>query len=219
MEINRKYRIIVSAMVLSLFLSTGESKAVRNVDLYAKKIGETIPKSFIRTVMNFKDEEDLKLKESILLSEKDSDYTPIIVNNKTNDNKKENNKTISNTEKKDKPIIKYSESEYDLFCRLIMGECGGESYQCQLATASVVINRVRSSRFPDTLKGVIKQKGQFSGRTDKKPTESIKKACWEAICGNGNVPSSVLYFRASKSKKWGSHTFYRRIGGHSFYKQ
>ena len=110
MEINRKYRIIVSAMVLSLFLSTGESKSVRNVDLYAKKIGETIPKSFIRTVMNFKDEEDLKLKESILLSEKDSDYTPIIVNNKTNDNKKENNKTISNTEKKDKPIIKSDNS-------------------------------------------------------------------------------------------------------------
>lgn len=217
MDINRKYRIIVSVMILSLFLSTGESRAVKSVDLYAKDIAKTIPKSFIRTVMSLKEEEDLKLKESILLSEKDNDYVPINVNKK--DNKKENNKTISNTEKKDKPIIKYSESEYDLFCRLIMGECGGESYQCQLATASVVINRVRSSRFPDTLRGVIKQKGQFSGRTDKKPTESVKKACWEAICGNGNIPSSVLYFRASKSKKWGSHTFYKRIGGHSFYKQ
>lgn len=208
MKTNARFRLIIFVLILSLILTTGSSEEVRdNIEPRGAIIETAIYDSIVKTITDLKYEEDERIrKEQALLEEKNNDV------NKpdTKDSSDSNNL---------KPIISYTDSEYDLFCRLVMRESGGESYQCQLATATVVVNRVRSASFPDTLEGVIKQSGQFSARTDKRPTESVKKACWAAVCGKGNIPSSVLYFRASKSKKWGSHTFYKRIGGHSFYKQ
>lgn len=208
MNTNARLRSIVFVLILSLILTTGSAEEAKdNIEPYGSVIEAAIYDSIVKTITDLKVEEDERLKkEQALLEEKN------------NDSYESENKSAPDSDEW-KPIISYTTSEYDLFCRLVMGESGGESYQCQLATATVVVNRVRSSSFPNTLRGVIRQSGQFSARTDKKPTESVKKACWAAVCGKGNIPSSVLYFRASKSKKWGSHTFYKRIGGHSFYKQ
>ena len=64
--------------------------------------------------------------------------------------------------------ISFEEGDRYLLANLIYCEAGGEPYDGQLAAASVVINRVRSSVYPNTVVGVIYQNKQFSGgRTDR----------------------------------------------------
>ena len=99
-------------------------------------------------------------------------------------------------------------------------EAGGEPYAGQVAVGSVVINRVLSSKFPDTVLGVIYQSGQFSpvgsGRLDialasDKATESCYRAADEAMTGVTNVGTCV-FFRTPIEGLSGIN-----IGGHVFY--
>lgn len=61
----------------------------------------------------------------------------------------------------------YSNSDLNLLAHLVYAEARGESYRGQVAVASVVLNRVKSSSFPNTVAGVIYQKGAFSVVADR----------------------------------------------------
>ena len=96
-----------------------------------------------------------------------------------------------------------SQEDYDLFAALVYCEAGGEPYAGQLAVASVVLNRVESSRFPSTIRGVIYQKGQFSPAASGslaralaygKATGSCYQAVAEALAGHRN--GNWLFFHA-----------------------
>lgn len=56
----------------------------------------------------------------------------------------------------------YSESEYELLCEITYAEAGNQTEEQQVAAAATILNRVESSIFPNTIKGVIMQKGQFA---------------------------------------------------------
>jgi spore germination cell wall hydrolase CwlJ-like protein len=58
--------------------------------------------------------------------------------------------------------IKVSSSDRKLLAQLVKREAGGESFKGQKAVVEVVLNRVLDSRFPNTIRGVVFQKGQFS---------------------------------------------------------
>ncbi len=60
----------------------------------------------------------------------------------------------------------YSQSDYQLLGRIISAEARGESYTGQVAVGAVVLNRVKSSSFPDSISGVVYQKGAFTAVTD-----------------------------------------------------
>lgn len=113
--------------------------------------------------------------------------------------------------------IKINNEQLDLLERCVMAEGGGESYECQVAIACVIINRVLSDKYPDSVDEVIKQKGQFS--TWPKminrmvPTNEVKQAVREALTTEV-IPENVLYFRAGRYHKWGSR--YCRIDGTYF---
>lgn len=116
--------------------------------------------------------------------------------------------------------IKFAEGDRYLLANLIYCEAGGEPYEGQVAVGAVVINRVLSSRYPDTVVGVIYQKSQFSpagsGRlelalTQNKATKSCYKAADEAMSGVTNV-GNCLYFRTPIPGLTGIN-----IGGHVFY--
>lgn len=116
--------------------------------------------------------------------------------------------------------ITFAESDRKLLANLIYCEAGGEPYQGQVAVGAVVINRVLSSKFPDTVVGVIYQKRQFSpvasGRLElalaaNKATASCYKAADEAMSGVTNV-GSCLFFRTPIEGLTGIS-----IGGHIFY--
>lgn len=116
--------------------------------------------------------------------------------------------------------VSFAESDKYLLANLIYCEAGGEPYAGQLAVGSVVINRVLSSMYPDTVVGVIYQNKQFSpvasGRLDlalgsNKATESCYRAAEEAMSGVTNVGNCV-YFRTPVEGLSGIS-----IGGHIFY--
>ena len=116
--------------------------------------------------------------------------------------------------------VGFAEGDRRLLANLIYCEAGGEPYSGQVAVGSVVINRVLSSKFPDTVVGVIYQSGQFSpvasGRLDlalaaDKATDSCYKAADEAMAGVTNVGNCV-YFRTPIEGLSGIS-----IGGHIFY--
>ncbi len=92
--------------------------------------------------------------------------------------------------------------EEELLAALIFCEAGGEPYAGQLAVGSVVLNRVNSPYFADTITGVIYQKGQFSPAASGRlavvlerglTTDSCKKAAREVL--SGNITGNWLYFR------------------------
>ena len=79
---------------------------------------------------------------------------------KTNTSSKETKKKTTTTKKKSKK--RYSKADLRLMASIINCEAGSEPYQGKLAVGIVVMNRVSSKSFPNSIKGVIYQKGQFS---------------------------------------------------------
>ena len=116
--------------------------------------------------------------------------------------------------------VQFEENDRYLLANLIYCEAGGEPYAGQVAVGAVVINRVLSSVYPDTVTGVIYQKSQFSpvasGRlalalSQNKATAACYKAADEAMAGQTNVGNCV-YFRTPIPGLTGI-----QIGGHIFY--
>ena len=128
--------------------------------------------------------------------------------------------SAANSAWRDISEVTFAEGDLYLLANLIYCEAGGEPYAGQLAVGSVVINRVLSSVYPDSVVGVIYQKSQFSpvasGRLDlalasNKATASCYKAAEEAMSGVTNVGNCV-YFRTPVEGLTGIN-----IGGHVFY--
>ena len=70
------------------------------------------------------------------------------------ENKAETNFSEEKEDKRE-AVINLNDEEIMLLSKLVAGEARGESYEGQVAVAAVVINRVKDSRFPNTLEGVI----------------------------------------------------------------
>ncbi|MCD5406465.1 MAG: cell wall hydrolase, partial [Desulfotomaculum sp.] len=83
--------------------------------------------------------------------------------------------------------ITHTSAELDLLARLIAAEARGESNTAQVGVGAVVINRMLSPKFPDTIEGVIYQPGQFgparTGRINRPAPESSIIAAKEALRG------------------------------------
>lgn len=116
--------------------------------------------------------------------------------------------------------VEFAEGDRYLLANLIYCEAGAEPYAGQLAVGAVVINRVLSSVYPDTVTGVIYQNKQFSpvasGRlalalAENRATAACYKAADEAMSGQTNVGNCV-YFRTPIEGLSGIS-----IGGHIFY--
>lgn len=116
--------------------------------------------------------------------------------------------------------VTFTEDDRYLLANLIYCEAGGEPYEGQVAVGAVVINRVLSSVFPNTLSGVIYQSGQFepvsTGRlalalAENRATDSCYRAADEAMSGVTNVGNCV-FFRTPIPGLTGIN-----IGGHVFY--
>lgn len=106
----------------------------------------------------------------------------------------------------------YTGEELYLIAQVVYKEGDGESYT---AVANVIYNRLRSSKFPNTVNGVIYQAGQFSTSSLKTPNSAAEAAVISVfVSGNTVLPSDVLFFRSSGS--W-DHELYARIGANYFY--
>ncbi len=112
--------------------------------------------------------------------------------------------------------------DVDLLARLISAEARGEPYTGQVAVGAVVMNRVKSPAFPNTMSGVIYQSGAFSclqdGQFWKPVADSAYKAAREAINGADPSGGAIYYFNpATATSKWiWSRPLLTVIGRHRF---
>ena len=113
-------------------------------------------------------------------------------------------------------------SDYSLLARIISAEARGEPYMGQVAVGAVVLNRVEHPSFPDTLSGVVYQKGAFSclydGQFNEPVSESAYKAATDAINGLDPSGGAIYYYNPQKStNKWiFSRPVITTIGSHRF---
>ena len=113
-------------------------------------------------------------------------------------------------------------SDYSLLARIISAEARGEPYMGQVAVGAVVLNRVEHPSFPDTLSGVVYQKGAFSclydGQFNEPISESAYKAATDAMNGLDPSGGAIYYYNPKKStNKWiFSRPIITTIGSHRF---
>ena len=112
----------------------------------------------------------------------------------------------------------------NLLARLIYGEARGEPYTGQVAVGAVVLNRVKSSSFPNTISGVIYQSGAFDvvsdGQISLTPNTTAKNAAQDALNGWDPSYGAIYYFNpATATNKWiWSRPMTVTIGNHRFCK-
>jgi N-acetylmuramoyl-L-alanine amidase len=115
-------------------------------------------------------------------------------------------------------------SNVNLLARAIYGEARGEPYTGQVAVGAVIMNRVRSSKFPNTIAGVIYQSGAFDavsdGQINLTPDATAKKAAQDALNGWDPSYGAIYYFNPSTAtNKWiWSRPMTVTIGKHRFCK-
>lgn len=113
--------------------------------------------------------------------------------------------------------------DLDLMAAIIYCEAGGEEYEGQMAVGCVIMNRISSSSYPDTLSGVIYQKGQFSPASSGRlaavlandiATASCYKAAEYVLSGNNPYPDWLFFSSASVTPRSDSYT---TIGNQNFW--
>lgn len=115
-------------------------------------------------------------------------------------------------------------SNQQLLAHIINGEARGESYTGQVAVGAVVLNRVKSSSFPNTIAGVIYQPGAFDavsdGQINLNPSSSCLKAAGDALNGWDPTGGALYYYNpANTTNKWMlSKPVVAVIGDHYFCK-
>lgn len=112
----------------------------------------------------------------------------------------------------------------NLLARAISGEARGEPYEGQVAVGAVILNRVNSSQFPNTISGVIYQSGAFDsvkdGQINMEPTSTAVKAAQDALSGWDPTGGCIYFFNpATSTSKWiWSRPIVKTIGKHCFAK-
>ena len=127
----------------------------------------------------------------------------------------------------------YTDEELKLLACLVHAEAGNQSYEGKLAVANVVLNRVKSGKFPDTIKDVIYQPGQFTVVKNGALSKQLKKydsysskaqlqsieAAKAALAGENNIGNRLYFneYKASVKKGYDKKKNCIKIGDHLFW--
>lgn len=121
------------------------------------------------------------------------------------------------------PVAEVDADELDCLAKVVLHEAGNQSRTGQLAVAQVVMNRVRSPRFPDSVCAVVMQRGQFfnvhayNPRRDARWRTALEVAR-DALTGESEpVIGQALFFHAASARAF-NRTRVGRIGDHVFYR-
>lgn len=115
-----------------------------------------------------------------------------------------------------------SNSDYNLLARVISAEARGETYRGQVAVGAVILNRVSHASFPDTIAGVVYQKGAFTCMTDgqinQPVADSAYKAAQDALNGWDPSGGAIYYYnpKTAQSSWIRSRPVITTIGRHVF---
>lgn len=113
-------------------------------------------------------------------------------------------------------------ADHRLLAKLVYAEARGEPYKGQVAVAAVVLNRVKSASFPNTISGVIYQRNAFTcvnnGSINNTPDNSCIRAALDALNGWDPTGGCLYYYNAkTATDNWiRTRTIKTVIGRHSF---
>lgn len=209
------------------------NRTIIAADKRAALMGQTVMEDFSSSVGSenvvdkSKEEAEEKTDEQVVVDEQTT--------TKNQDKKGKKAKAAASKKKKEEtvPVISLGANQKEVLLRIVEAEATGEDIKGKMLVANVILNRVKSSQFPDTVKEVVFQKNgrttQFSPIADGRYwSVSISKSTREAVerVLNGEDESQgALYFSArSKAKKsnmsWFDNnlTWLFKYGGHEFYK-
>jgi N-acetylmuramoyl-L-alanine amidase len=116
----------------------------------------------------------------------------------------------------------FSANDLKMMANAVYGEARGEPYEGQVAVAAVILNRIDSPLFPNTVNGVIFQPGAFTAVADGQiwltPNERAKKAVQDAINGWDPAVGCLYYFNpVTATSKWiWTRPQVKKIGKHIF---
>ena len=150
-------------------------------------------------------------------------YIDVFPDKTINPNISNNDNVTKNKNKKSKKSNLYSKYEIYELAKIIMCEAEGESQKCKEYVGQVVINRVKSNKFPNNIHDVIFQRNQFTptfdGRWERvEPNEECYEAAYKVI--NSSKPlTRALYFEACEGDSWHSRNLVRvaKIDSTRFY--
>ncbi|MGN4125791.1 spore cortex-lytic enzyme [Lysinibacillus sphaericus] len=117
---------------------------------------------------------------------------------------------------------KYTERELQLLANAVYGEARGEPYEGQVAVAAVILNRLESPEFPNTISGIIFQPLAFTAVADGQiwlePNQRAKEAVIDAMNGWDPSENALYYFNPkTATSKWiWSRPQIKQIGEHIF---
>lgn len=119
----------------------------------------------------------------------------------------------------------FDAAEIEILASIINAEARGESYEGKVAVGAVIINRVYHPSFPNSIKGVVYQRGQFTpvenGSINLSPNSDAFKAAYDAVSGMDPSKGSLYFYNPDKSRNPGffaARTKVVRIGNHVFLK-
>jgi hypothetical protein len=111
----------------------------------------------------------------------------------------------------------WTNEDYERMAHLVYAEGGSQGYDCMLYIGSVVLNRIESDRYPNTIKDVVNQKGQYSVKNwymNRTPSEEAYEVVEELLTNGSVLPDYVLYQRYQRAVR--GTTEYARINGEVF---
>lgn len=120
-------------------------------------------------------------------------------------------KTTSVSSNMNSGTISYTNEEFEMMCYVLQNEAGGCSDESKIAVANVIINRVKSPNFPNTLKGVLTANNQFTAISNyynkvNAPTQNTKDCVRRALSGEDNSKGAIFYYApkycGSSSAAW-----------------
>lgn len=113
-------------------------------------------------------------------------------------NTKIKSSTSSTNEKSVSKIGNFTEDEIDLLARIVRAEAQTEPFEGKVAVAAVVLNRVESPKFPNTIREVIYQRGQFqpvaNGQINKPADKESIRAVYAALSDMRHIAKEALFF-------------------------
>lgn len=116
-----------------------------------------------------------------------------------------------------------TDEDAELMARLVYAEARGESLEGKIAVAAVVLNRVRSSKFPNSIYEVIYQPGQFTPvERNQLPTqadETCREAVTRALQGEDPTGGALFFYNPSTTRNrqfWETRRVIKQIGNHNF---
>lgn len=109
-----------------------------------------------------------------------------------------------------KGVISYTSSDVDLLARLITAEAGGESYNAMVSVGAVIVNRVKSAEFPNTISGVIyDQPGGYyqftpvlNGMINKPASQTAINAAYDALKGTDPTNGALYFYDTTATNSW-----------------